>query len=166
MVTFYTVRWDESEYSETEKFIGRFLEDATHKESLFEIIALLKLMGEEEGALAIFFSRHENKAAALPPRKVKLSGGENRLQSIEIRYEGNSLRLFCLRITQNIVILFNGGIKSSWAAQDSEDLSMKFVEANSFVKRIEKAERDQLFKIDEVRHLLIGDGENNEIVIY
>ena len=141
LVTFYSVRWESSELSETDKFIKKILYDKTeYKIDLQEILTLVEIMGEENGAKSIYFTRHEDEATALPPNTKLLVRG------IEIPFYQNRLRLYCVRINEYIVILFNGGIKSSKTAQDSPDLVMKFRDAKLFAKRIWQAiqEKDVL----------------------
>jgi hypothetical protein len=61
------------------------------------------------------------------------------LAEIGLNYPGFPLRLYCLRLSEKVVVLFNGGIKSAQTAQDSKDLRMKFFEAQTFAKRILEA---------------------------
>lgn len=162
LVTYYTVRWDEAEESETDKFFRRFLAaDAPHKESFNEILALLEDMGQRKSAKTIYFSRLVDEASELPPKQnIKVNG-------IEINYRGNSLRLFCTRINDHIVVLFNGGEKSSQATQDSPDLAAKFRDAKDFARKIWAEIHDGMIIVDEARHCLNPfDGSDSEIVIY
>ncbi|MEL7222163.1 MAG: hypothetical protein AAGJ93_12645, partial [Bacteroidota bacterium] len=69
-VTFYTIRKDGEEMSETEKFMRRFYQNQEFQEDYNQIAFLLQLMGEEEGASDDFFSRHEDEASALPPSRI------------------------------------------------------------------------------------------------
>jgi hypothetical protein len=134
LVTFYSVRWEGSELSETDKFIKKILYDKTeHKIDLQEILTLVETMGEENGAKNIYFTRHEDEATALPPNKNLVVRG------IEIPFYQNKLRLYCVRINEYIVVLFNGGVKSSQTIQGSSDLVMKFRDAKLFAKRIWQA---------------------------
>lgn len=138
LVTFYSVRWDGSELSETDKFIKKILYDKIeHKIDLQEILTLVETMGEENGAKSIYFTRQEDEASALPPNTRLVVRG------IEIPFYKNQLRLYCVRINEYIVILFNGGIKTSKTAQDSPDLVMKFRDAKLFAKRIWQAIQDK-----------------------
>lgn len=85
-------------------------------------------MGDENGALADLF-RLENRAQALPP------SGTYRAEDIKINYGNFPLRLYCLRISETLVVLFNGGEKTDSTAQGGKT-SMSFHEANIFAKRI------------------------------
>ncbi len=131
-VTYYTVRKDGAQETETDKFFLKFEHDPHYRSSVQELAAfILDAMGDNLGAKEEFF-RFENSASALPPppRSVR---------NLSFNFEGYPLRLYCMRLSNKLVILMNGGIKSSQAAQDSKDLSMKLIEANAFAKAIDKA---------------------------
>ncbi len=161
LVTYYTVRWDEAEVSETDKFFRRFMADTTHREHFNEIVALLKDFGERKGARQRYFSRYADEASELPPKlKMEVNG-------IEIRYQDNQIRLFCTRINDNIVILFNGGIKSSQATQDSPDLVSNFRDAKFFAKKIWTQIQDKMIVVEEAQHRLANhDNSEEEIIIH
>ena len=61
-VTFYTVRWDEAELSETDKFIAKYRSSTTSRNDLDEILTLILEIGEYRGASDIYFRRHAGKA--------------------------------------------------------------------------------------------------------
>ena len=103
-VTYYSIRLEEDSYSETEKFILRFENDIQLHNELENILALLVILGNEKGAKNRFF-RDESAAQALPP-EAKESKREKWVQFID-----SNLRLFCLRLSDEVVILMNGGIK-------------------------------------------------------
>jgi hypothetical protein len=130
--TFYTVRWEEAELSETDKFFDKFRKDENLKSQLQELAKFLEIViGDEQGALKDFF-RFENTAQALPP------SGKYKVGEITINYGNFPLRLYCLRISDSLVVLFNGGEKTSENAQGG-NTSMVFREANQFAKRILEA---------------------------
>ena len=127
--TFYTVRWEESRLSETDKFFLKYESDRNFKRPLQELAMFIsKKIGDELGALKDFF-RFENTAQALPP------SGTHKVEGIYINYGNFPLRLYCLRISENLVVLFNGGEKTSNTAQRGKT-SMAFHEANFFAKKI------------------------------
>jgi hypothetical protein len=133
--TFYTVRWDDATESETDKFFSKFENDPRLNWALQELSVLLtKVIGNKTGALDDYF-RFENEAQALPPKR------EVAVDSITLNYNEFPLRLYCLRVTEEIVVLFNGGEKTSQSAQDGST-SMVFYEANLFAKRIHDALHD------------------------
>ena len=147
-VTYYTIRLEEAAYSETEKFILRFEADAQYQYDLENILALLVVLGDEKGAKSRFF-RDESAAQALPP-EIREALRENWVQFIDA-----GLRLFCLRMTDEVVILLNGGIKSSQKTNDSPDLVAKFRLAQQLSKAIDAQLRNRTLRI--IGKKLIGD---------
>lgn len=142
LVKFYTVRWDETPLSETDKFFQRFLETESlrnYREDFDEIVTLIKIMGEQVGAAERFF-RFEDAAQALPPKSTVY------VRQLLVSDGQNTLRLYCTRLRDNVVVLFKGGIKSSQKVSDSPNLAAKFREAQHFAKKIDKAiqEKDSL----------------------
>jgi len=159
LVSFYTVRMERSEVSETDKFMRKFNDDERYRNALRELVSLLlKTMGEQQGAHPVFFSRGENRAVALPPSKARI--GE-----ITFEYPEFPLRLFCYRISDALVILFNGGPKTAASAQQSEDLNMPFIQANEFVKRIEAAFRNEMIEVSRDERSITDFQGNTEIYL-
>ncbi|HOJ67129.1 MAG TPA: hypothetical protein PLZ54_09175 [Paludibacteraceae bacterium] len=156
--TFYTVRWvteDDDTASETDKFFNTYavpghpLEEKAMQ--LFRLIT--ECIGNRYGATDDFFDRIVKKAQELPPKPKQWV---EEIKDLGIHFP---LRLFCYRVTENIVILFNGGIKESQSTQESKSLSMKFYEAQTFVKKIAEALQSKMIEIsDDGRYLLNFDG--------
>lgn len=68
--SFYTVRWLDAEYSETEKFLNKFRHEPNLARPLQELMKFLQIIiADEQGALKPFF-RYENQAEALPPSGI------------------------------------------------------------------------------------------------
>ena len=133
--TFYTVRWEDAELSETDRFFQKFRYDEQLKHPLRELASFLEVViGDEYGAKTDFF-RFENAAQALPPR------GTYKVEDLYINFGNFPLRLYCLRISESLVVLFNGGEKTAETAQGGKT-SMVFHEANIFAKRIWEALRE------------------------
>lgn len=162
--TFYTVRWindNDDASSETDKFFELYatpehpLEDKALQ--LFRLIT--ESIGNKYGAIDDFFDRFENRAEALPPTPKKWIE--------EIKEIGGNfpLRLFCYRITEQIVVLFNGGIKDANSAQESS-LRPKFNDAQAFAKRIKEALQSDIIEISwNERYLQNFDETINEIIL-
>lgn len=162
--TFYTVRWltdDDDTPSETDKFFDTYavpehlLEDKAMQ--LFRLIT--ESVGNRYGATDDFFDRVEYKAQALPPKPKKWV---EEIKDLGINFP---LRLFCYRITEQIVILFNGGIKDAESAQESKNLSMKFYEAQTFVNRIEEALHSGIIEISMDERYLLNFDRTTEIIL-
>ena len=136
-VTFYTVRLEGQQYTEFEKFILKHQDNDTVHNEYHDLLSLIQRLGERIGAKERYFSRHEKKAQALPPEWKSLPLGERKLH---VKYQHN-LRLYCMRITDEIVFLFDGGVKSPGAitAQDCKNVRQFFKLANQFAAAIEKS---------------------------
>lgn len=152
---FYTVRWEDSEISETDKFfekMNKIPEMKPHAQELAKLI--IEIIGNTYGAHPAFFNRFENRVTALPPQ------GHVKLSELALDYEGFPLRLYCLAFSEELVILFNGGIKNARTVQESTDsISIKFMEANDFAKKIFVAMNQRLILM-EGRTLITFNGSS------
>ena len=149
-VKYYTVRLEDEPHSEMEKFILRFEMDVEFQNDFENILALLVVLGNEKGAKSRYF-RDESAAQALPP-EIREALRENWVQFIDA-----GLRLFCLRMSDEVVILLNGGIKSSQKTKGSPDLAGKFRFAQQVNKAIDLKIRNRELQV--VGKQLIGDFE-------
>ena len=139
---------------EVDLFFNRF-NDNEYKEFAEDILYLLiETIGNKYGAVDAFFNRVENKAFALPPKK------SDWLESLKLDYLHFPLRLFAYRINENIVILFNGGLKTAKTAQKSR-FSIKFYEAQHFVTKIEEALKNGEIGISDDGKSLLYFNEND-----
>ena len=93
-VNFYTIRFEGDENTEFDKFISNFMGNKKFKEDLQKISYWIEKIGEK-GALERYF-RPESKTC----------DGVN-----AIPIDVSQLRLYCIRISDNILILGNGGHK-------------------------------------------------------
>ena len=162
--TFYTVRWvtdDDDAASETDRFFDTYaVPEHPLEEKALQLFRLItESIGNRYGATNDFFDRIVNKAQELPPKPKQWV---EEIKDLGINFP---LRLFCYRVTENIVILFNGGIKESQKTQDSKNLSMKFYEAQTFVKKIEDAWQSEMIEIsDDGRYLKNFNGTTDIIL--
>ncbi|GAE63573.1 hypothetical protein H3Z85_07985 [Chryseobacterium indologenes] len=127
---------------ETESLFEDFLNrnQTDNRKKLTHILAWMKEIGENRGALIDDF-RHEKKASALPPKgkdrkPVFMSKGKNDI---------NDLRLYCFPVNERVVFLFNGGIKTTKKAQECPNVSTHFDIANKLVSCL-----DDLFLSKEI----------------
>ena len=97
---------DKDELSELERFVENFPEGCGYPEDIDTIIAWLDRIGEN-GALERYF-RYEGKFG-------------DGVSAIPI--ETSNLRLYCIRLSDKILIFGNGGVKDCATWQDSETLS-------------------------------------------
>jgi hypothetical protein len=110
--------------------------------------------------LTNFLTGQRILAFALPPRS------KGRLRALELQLD-NPFRLYCYPISEEILIVFNGGIKRDEYSthQDSPELSMKFQEAQGFCKRIIEALQDGLIKINQDRRIIESFDQQEEILL-
>lgn len=105
-VNFYSIHLDEEELSELERFFEKFPEGCEYDEEIDIIIAWLDKIGEK-GALERYF-RPEGKY-----------GDGVGVIPIDV----GKLRLYCLRISDKILIFGNGGLKDADSWQNSKTLA-------------------------------------------
>jgi hypothetical protein len=134
MCIFYAVKNEEEIGNETDKFFSKY-EDESHlyHTAALEILNLIQVIGHQYGATDDFINRTENKAHSLPPkpqRRIKV------IRELGIHFP---LRLYCYRIREDVLVLFNGGLKEANSHQGSPDLSFKFYQVQNYVSKIEAA---------------------------
>jgi hypothetical protein len=120
--TFYTVRWEDAVENETDKFFNKYDQIPELKTSTQQLLSfVLDSIGEDHGAIDALFNRFENEVIGLPNRGKAHVGG------IVFLYPNFPLRLYALRLNSrnDIVVLFNGGLKSAQTNQGSRDLNLK-----------------------------------------
>ena len=118
-VNFYSVHLNEEELSELERFFEKFPEGCPFDEDVDTIIAWLDKIGET-GALERYF-RYEGKYG-------------DGVSAIPI--ETSNLRLYCIRLSDRILIFGNGGVKDCAVWQDSDTLAEyveMLVDTNRFI---------------------------------
>ncbi len=116
------------EKSEADDFFSKFENDKTLATDLDILVAWITEIGDQRGAKARYF-RQENMAEALPPPYRIMA---------ELNVNKCDLRLYCIRLSEEIVILSNGGLKTSQTVQDSPDVWPKFNFANKMAHQILK----------------------------
>lgn len=160
--TFYTVRWDDTEENETDRFFSKYDSIAEYKESTQKLLSfILDSIGTDYGAIDSLFNRWENEVVGLP-NKGKVTFGE-----IIFLFPNFPLRLYALRVNnrRDLVILFNGGVKTSQTNQGSKNLNLKWMEACQFAKRIEQALRNKEIFIDSKNRKILSSNDDEEILL-
>lgn len=159
MCNFYTVRWDEDENNETDKFFECFVTQEEYKQSAQQLYSyIIDLIGKEHGARNEFFNRSENEVYGLPHQ------GKFKLSEIEFWLPNFPLRLYALKLRDDLVILFNGGIKDGKTNQQSSLLN-KWREACQFAKKIDEALRDKIIEIDDEQARIFSPYGDKELLI-
>ena len=96
----------DGELSEFEKFLAKFKSDATYHHDFNIIIAAVQKM-MSNGFLERYFrpeGKMSGRVGALPIHKSRL-------------------RLYCLRLSDSVLIIGNGGIKDTQTYEESDELS-------------------------------------------
>lgn len=157
--TFYTVRKLNSEISETQDFLER-ISNTPYKGKLYSVISLLtNEIGDKYGAHQKYFSRNERMAIAFPPRPYKPFEGET-----VKNFSYSPIRLYALRVSDSIIVLFNGGLKfTKGSAQNDPNINMYFYQANDYAQRILKAIEDETICLS-FKSMVNFDGTKNIII--
>ena len=122
IVCLYSIVFEENDKSEFEKFLIEFKDNARlNKDFQTIIFALKKII--EQGALERFF-RIEGKM-------------NDNLCALSV--DSRKLRLYCLRISDQILILGNGGEKTARTYQEDEKLSGYVLDLEKFEKLLKIA---------------------------
>lgn len=130
-VNYYSIQFEDNEddISEFFDFLNRMEDIEEKRDDLLNFIQWLEDIGNIYGATEDYF-RPERNAFALPPPRKKMEISE--IPVIEY------VRLYCLRLSVTVVVLFNGGIKTTQKAQDCPNVSKYFNQANRLAAAIDK----------------------------
>lgn len=122
----YTIQFSEESETEYERFYSKFIEDAQLNQDLLRIVQLVDKIADE-GALERFF-RQEGKmrdsVVALPVLRSKL-------------------RLYCLRLSDKILVLGNGGVKNSRTYEEDDSLRGYVLTLQKFEELLKEGQRDR-----------------------
>lgn len=132
-VHYYSILFEEEENSIFEQFLSKYVEIEEAKQDLVEMLEWIRKIGDEIGAKSKYF-RHEgatSDAKALPPPTKFIEG------------TAGNLRLYCLVANEQVVFLFNGGIKTTSKAQDCPNVSGYFRLANKISKELNQCFMDK-----------------------
>lgn len=123
-VGMFSICFEGNEESEFEKFLNEFKDNATYNKD-FNVILLALSKIIDKGALERFF-RNEGKMS-------------DNVKALAI--DSHKLRLYCLRISDQILILGNGGVKNTRTYQENEKLSGYVMDLQTFDKVLLKAQK-------------------------
>ena len=125
-VNYYTFQVDGRTQSETDSFFSRFENDVEMTNDINLLVTWIAEIGQRRGAKQRYF-RFENDANALPPpARIMAELGDDYCR----------LRLYCIRLSDEVVILANGGIKTGRTVQDSPELLTRFRFANKMASQL------------------------------
>lgn len=131
-VTFYSIKYVDDDSTLFEKFVETH--SIKNKNKLQHILSWIREIGNNYGAKKFYF-REEDEADALPPK-----GKDREPAYLEDDVNtANNLRLYSLRINENIVFIFGGNIKTENHAQNCPNVKEYFRLANQISKAIYEA---------------------------
>ena len=131
-VSLFSICFEDSEESEFEKFMLKFKDNATYNKDYNTIIlALAKII--DKGALERFF-RIEGKMS-------------DNVAALSI--DSRKLRLYCLRISDQILILGNGGAKLTRTYEEDAELSGYVMDLQKFDKVLIEAQKNGTVTIEK-----------------
>ena len=128
-VKYYSFRFEHSENNEFYDFLNRMEDESEYEEDMNNLFVWLEYIGQKEGAKEKYF-RHEgynSDTSGLPPPRTIMEVYEIPVKDV---------RLYCFRLNEHVVVLFNGGIKTTDKAQDCPNVSQYFKQANNIVKKL------------------------------
>jgi len=137
LVSLYSICFDNAEESEFENFLSKFKEESTlNKDFQTILVALAKII--ERGALERFF---------------RMEGKMND-DVYALSLDSHKLRLYCLRISDQILILGNGGVKDTRTYQEDETLSGYVLDLQKFDELLKQAQKKGNITIE--KNYIIG----------
>lgn len=132
MTSLYSISFEMDGTTEFEKFVAEFERDATYNEDYQRIISALQVI-LQKGAIERFF-RPEGKM-------------NDSVQAIPIN--GGKLRLYCLRLSEQIVILGNGGAKTTRTYQEDPKLFGYVLDLQKFEKMLDECLDSGIISIEK-----------------
>lgn len=130
--TLYTIQFLTEDKGEYIRFFNRFKDDATYNEDLARIAKFVESIADL-GTLERFFrpeGKMNDRVCALPVVK-------------------SNLRLYCLRLSDTILILGNGGVKKTRTYDEDDELRGFVITLQNFDRLINQGVKDGTIIISE-----------------
>ena len=130
--TLYTIQFSSEDDTEYERFYAKFIKDAKLNTDLLRIVQIVDKIAEE-GALERYFrpeGKMRDSVVALPVLSSKL-------------------RLYCLRLSNGILVLGNGGVKNSRTYNEDDSLRGYVLTLQKFEELLKEGQKDGSVTIDE-----------------
>ncbi len=131
-VRYFSIRFKEKEVCEFLDFLNRMEDIGEVAEDLSNLLVWIEEIGERYGAIKNRFFRNESIIAdvqALPPSKKQMEVNEIPVED---------LRVYCMVLNENVVFLFNGGIKTTDNAKECPKVGPYIKQANQIVRKIDE----------------------------
>jgi hypothetical protein len=131
-VGLYSICFNGNDLSEYEQFVKKFLDDATLNQDFQKVFrAIHRIMAN--GALERYFR---------PEGRFK-----DNLTALSI--DSKVLRLYCLRISDQILIVGNGGAKTTRTYEENEELSGYVIDLQKFDRLLAQELESGKIKIEQ-----------------
>ena len=130
--TLYTIQFLSENDTEFEQFFKKFKDDVEFSPDLMRIVGFLGKIADF-GALERYFrpeGKMNDRVVALPTVQSKL-------------------RLYCLRLSDRILILGNGGVKNTKTYEESKELSGYVLTLQNFDRLIKEGVKDGTIIVSE-----------------
>ena len=130
--TIYTIQFLSEDKNEFQRFIAKFKDDATYNPDFVKILNFINQISER-GALERYFrpeGKRKDGVCALPITSSKL-------------------RLYCLRLSDCILVLGNGGVKNTRTYNEDEILKGYVINLQKFEELLKEGVKDGSVKITE-----------------
>lgn len=141
--TIYTLQFEGKSETEFESFFNKFRDDAVYNPDLMRIVAFINKIAEN-GAFERLFrpeGKMSDSVVALPVISSKL-------------------RLYCLRLSDKILILGNGGVKNSRTYNEDDNLRGYVITLQNFEKLLKEGQKKGFVTITE-KTIEIKDEDSN-----
>lgn len=129
----FTICFEGESYNEFQKFITKSDEDVELQSDLQEILRVMRRMVEELGFLERLFR---------PEGKMR-----DRVAAIPVT--SNKLRLYCLRLSDGVLIVGNGGQKKTRTYDESKELSGYVLTLQKLDALLKAAEKKGVISIEK-----------------
>lgn len=130
--TLYTIQFTSEDTSEFERFYAKFKDDVELNPDLMRIVGFIDKIADV-GALERFF-RPEGKMS-------------DRVCAMPV--VSSRLRLYCLRLSDKILILGNGGVKKTRTYNEDDELKGYVLTLQKFDKLIKEGIKDGTITVTE-----------------
>lgn len=130
--TLYSIQFTSEDSSEYERFYNKFIEDAKLNRDLLRIVQIVDKIADQ-GALERLFR---------PEGKMKDS-------VVALPVLSSKLRLYCLRLSNGILILGNGGVKTSRTYNEDDSLRGYVLNLQKFEELLNEGRRNGSITITE-----------------
>lgn len=130
--TLYSIQFNSEGTSEYERFYAKFIQNAKLNRDLLRIVQIVDKIAEQ-GALERYFR---------PEGKIRDS-------VVALPVLTSKLRLYCLRLSDGVLILGNGGVKNSRTYEEDDSLRGYVLTLQKFEELLNEGKRNGTITITE-----------------